>query len=106
MFWMIRRSIVSYCQRYDNTERKAAQAGHIAGHPGLLATQEQQLMPAGDAVLFVAYLDLFRYGGCVCVPLSSNATAVLIAKFGAECVGGDVIGLPQFRHQHNSTHAS
>jgi hypothetical protein len=106
MLWMLCRSIVAYCQRYDNTERKAAQAGHIAGHPGLLATQEQQLMPAGDAVLFIAYLDLFRCGGCVCVPLSSDATAVLIAKFGADCVGGDVNGLLPFRHECHCTHAS
>lgn len=52
------RSIVGFCQRYDRLERAAAAAGHMVGHPGLLAVQDKALMAPGDTVLLIAYLDM------------------------------------------------
>jgi hypothetical protein len=49
---------VGFCQRYDRLERAAAAAGHMVGHPGLLAVQDKALMAPGDTVLLIAYLDM------------------------------------------------
>lgn len=55
------RSIVEYCQRYEELERSSAAAAAGGGMmlgPGVLAARDRALMAPGDAVLLVAYLEL------------------------------------------------
>jgi hypothetical protein len=57
---------VEYCQRYEDLDRLLVAQGHAGGGGGMLggtallpSGHGHALMAAGDAVLLVAYLDLF-----------------------------------------------
>lgn len=52
------QTVVAYCRRYEELEREALMSGGNVLPTGLLAARDDALMPAGDAALLVAYLDL------------------------------------------------
>jgi hypothetical protein len=51
-------SLLCNCRRYEELEREALMSGGNVLPTGLLAARDDALMPAGDAALLVAYLDL------------------------------------------------